>query len=95
MKFELSRPKALDAIAQSTRLWKLSGTNEKELDKACIYLDSQLGKGPLGFAKGNFAYEMLSRVRYGDWVSSSWPNLFYIHSSLLSFGEEKSIEELF
>jgi len=77
--------KATDSTAQATRIWKLLGVNEKGIEKACRYLDSELNDNGL----------RLYKTGSKRMSTYSWPTFFYIHSLMLPFGQIGYCKELF
>lgn len=77
--------RATDSTAQATRIWKLLGVNQKGIEKAYRYLDSELNDNGLRLYK---IESMRTSVH-------SWPTFFYIHSLMLPFGQIAYCKELF
>lgn len=84
--------KTSDAIAQSTRLWKLLGVHEKNVKLAYRYLDGVMKDGGLILFKRN---SLRSKLVFNKSPVYSWPTFFYLHSLLLPFGEMKYWSEIF
>lgn len=84
--------KTSDAIAQATRLWKLLGVNEKNVELAYRYLDSVMKDDGLRLFKRN---SFRSKLAFNKSPVYSWPTFFYLHSLLLPFGEMKYWPEIF
>jgi hypothetical protein len=85
LKYEPTHIKATDSTAQATRIWKLVGANQKGIEKAYEYLNTQLVNNGLRL------YDFASMRS----VTHSWPTFFYIHSHLLPFGRIEYCSEIF
>jgi len=86
------RIKTSDAVAQSTRIWKLLGVNHEGIEKAYQYLNGELRENGLRLFKNTSFKSKLFSWRRGI---CSWPTFFYLHSLILPFGRMENCKNLF
>jgi uncharacterized protein YyaL (SSP411 family) len=87
-----NNPKTTDATAQSTRIWKLLGTNEHGISKAYGFLDEMINSGGLILLKKGTLSE---RILPCQKTTYSWPTFFYLHSLLLHYNRFEECSDLF
>jgi len=89
---KFGKVKTTDAIAQATRIWKLLGVNQEEIEKAYRYLNGELKDDGLRLLN-----DMSLKGKLFSWRRAihSWPTFFYLHSLILPFGRIEYCNELF